>query len=169
MSQFTVAILSAENVRPLRLSVRIPEEAAPLVWRQEDEDLEGEYERDYGEAEWPDDDAIAEEVARLQGSDGWSVTYVDKGDDLLEAIYEAQIEGRPWEGAIEEDAGFIARLLQGDGGMVREIAAEGGRIVRAWTREHENGEKSVLVEVAAHGETWWVDESGGDWLEASPL
>lgn len=93
MNQFTVTILSAENVRPLRLSVRIPEEAAPLVWRQEDEDLEGEYVRDHGEAEWPDDDAIAEEIARLQGSDGWSVKYVGKGDDLLEAIYEAQSDG----------------------------------------------------------------------------
>lgn len=79
---FTVTVLNASNDEPtLRLSVRIPETAAPLVLNDEGEEV-----RDHGNADWPTDEEIVAEVKRLTGRDVVLGAYGD-GDDLLEVTY----------------------------------------------------------------------------------
>jgi len=60
------------------ISVRIPDDdSIPL-------DADGE--RDYGNADWPTDEAIAAEVERQIGRPV-AVKFFDKGDDLCEGVY----------------------------------------------------------------------------------
>jgi hypothetical protein len=75
-----------------------------------------------------------------------------------------------WTDAIEEDAAYLGRLLASDSALVREVTDAGGVLVRAWTQDGAAG-REVLAEVQVHGETWWVEDTGGEpvWHETSPL
>ena len=95
-----IAILGEET-----LSVRIWEEAAPLVstkeaYRQEDgtwtEEVTGE-ERDWSSAEWPSDEEVSRVASGLMGR-RVEVEFQDGGDSLDEGIYEySDAEPLAWE------------------------------------------------------------------------
>lgn len=82
-ANFTLTILNREE---RRFAVEIPEEAAPMVLNDE-----GEEERDYGNADWPTDEAIIAEAARQFGCEVIDIDLSGPGDNNTEAIYTAEL------------------------------------------------------------------------------
>lgn len=91
MTQFTLTVLNAEDGV---ISVRIPEENAPMAWEPKgvgpDGEVFGDFVRDHGNADWPSDVEIAEVASKALGRNV-AVSFVDAGDDLLEGIYAAEV------------------------------------------------------------------------------
>lgn len=75
----------------IRVSVRIPDDdRIPTVWEQTGPaKSDGEWVKDYGNADWPKDAEVAAEVSRQLGRPV-TARFVDGGDTLLEGIYDAR-------------------------------------------------------------------------------
>lgn len=84
---WSVSVHDARNSLA-RVAVNIAHEAAPLV-----RDIEGNYERDYGNADWPTEEQICREAARLLGVDPERVSLgeVSVDGDLTEAVWPLRL------------------------------------------------------------------------------
>lgn len=71
-----------------RVAVNIAHESAPLV-----RTIDGDYERDYGNADWPTEEQICREAARLLGVDPERVSLgeVSVDGDLTEAVWPLRL------------------------------------------------------------------------------
>ncbi len=82
--RFTLTVLNQEEGR---ISVLIPEEAAPLVVNEE-----GAEERDHGNADWPTDEEIRVAAEKAFGRKIKALGPFQEGDNLLEAVYDVEFE-----------------------------------------------------------------------------